>query len=32
MTHEFDITEAAEAMAVAADPSSGSSKVMLRLR
>jgi L-idonate 5-dehydrogenase len=31
MTHEFDITDAAEAMAVAADPSSASSKVMLRL-
>lgn len=31
MTHEFDIDEAREAFEVAADPTSGSSKVMLRL-
>jgi L-idonate 5-dehydrogenase len=32
ITHTFDIDQAAEALAVAADPESGSSKVMLRLR
>jgi L-idonate 5-dehydrogenase len=31
ITHKFGIDEAAEAMSVAADPGSGSSKVMLRL-
>lgn len=31
MTHEFDIDDAAEAFAVAADRTSGSSKVMLKL-
>ena len=31
MTHSFDIDDAETAMQVAADPSSGSSKVMLRL-
>lgn len=31
MTHSFDLDSAADAMAVAADPTSGSSKVMLRL-
>lgn len=32
MTHSFDIDDAAEAFAVAADRSTGSSKVMLKLR
>ena len=31
MTHEFDIGDAEQAMRVAADRGSGSSKVMLRL-
>ncbi len=31
MTHEFDLADAVEAFEVAADPASGSSKVMLRL-
>ena len=31
ITHRFDLVEAAQALAVAADRTSGSSKVMLRL-
>ena len=31
MTHDFDLADAAEALRVASDRSTGSSKVMLRL-